>query len=98
MSPVTVDKNGGNHWYAGEERKPGLDVGPAKDRDVEAMFQGTIASTARALRMFRNGIFTEEDFKAGLEINAQHLGIDPEELQDKATQYLDSLESETTTS
>jgi hypothetical protein len=48
--------------------------------------------------MFRNGVFTEEDFRSGLETNAQHLGIDPTELEEKATQYLEYLESDTTTS
>jgi hypothetical protein len=45
MSPVSVDKNGGNHWYPGDEWKPGLNVGPAKDRDEDKVYRGTIEST-----------------------------------------------------
>lgn len=58
-------------------------------KNEEKQYINTIASTARILDMLQRELVKEEDFYAGLSINAQHIGVSEDQLLELASEKLE---------
>lgn len=87
--PIIIT-NDGPRWVPDTNCQNGISLGNRRTQkeSLEQRQEGTIISTARALKYQRDGIMTEEEVNAGIETNAIAIKMEPVELRQLAQQYL----------
>lgn len=88
--PTYISENGNVIWDS-KESKPALYVGnPKSQRErLDIRRERTVICTARAMRLE----MTEEELEDVIARNAQNVEMDPDELRNLATQYVEWEES-----
>lgn len=89
--PIIVYTTGVNKWYK-EEVKPATSVGTKKTQEekLEIRIIKTQEASARSIEMRNNGIITDEELDDAIAKNALCIGMEPDDLREKAQYILDS--------
>ena len=87
--PFYIDLKRNTQEWVGDE-KPATHVGNKKTqrKNLVARTEGTIRSTARAIKMQNEGKFSEEELAQAIKDNAKDIQISPEELRELAEEYI----------
>lgn len=89
--PIFINDKGKDIWFKEDGVRPSLHVGTPRTQKekLEKRRAGTIRATARAMRL---GL-PEEEIEEIIELNATSVEMDPNELRDLASQYIEQEET-----
>lgn len=89
--PIFINDKGKEIWFKRGEERPPLHVGTPRTQKekLEERRAGIIRATARAMRL---GL-PEEEIEKIIELNATSVEMDPNELRDLASQYIEQEET-----